>query len=127
MPSATLLEDFLAGLLVVGLIALAPLGVRVARAEPGSAPSSLPPQWSLGGVADGSQPNMCRVGDAPPTATSSRRDALSAVLARARAEAATSGDSVRVLNGRGHGYRVARDPWHELERVRAEARRAQGH
>jgi hypothetical protein len=107
----------IAGLLaLLGMLALASPGVRVARA--GDAPAEAAPA----DTASGSGAGACGVGgDSTPQVD---RSALAAQIAeRLRAEMQSSEEKPVLLNGRGYNYRVPRDPMRELQIVESEARR----
>jgi hypothetical protein len=107
----------IAGLLaLLGMLALASPGVRVARA--GDAPVEAAPA----DTASGSGAGACGVGgDSTPQVD---RSALAAQIAeRLRAEMQSSEEKPVLLNGRGYNYRVPRDPMRELQIVESEARR----
>jgi hypothetical protein len=102
---------------LVGMLALASPGVRVARAGDGDAPSSGIPPRILSDDA-GSCPDK--------TAAWVHRPSVSAYIAQQlKAEMQKSGEKPVVLNGRGYNYRVMRDPQRELAIIEAEAKRQQ--
>ncbi len=105
-------------LALLGMLALASPGVRVARAEDPPADSS-PAEVTANDGAD-----SCRVGG--ESAPRVDRSVLAARVAeRLRAEMQADGEKPVLLNGRGYNYRTPRDPLRELQIVETEAKRQQ--
>jgi hypothetical protein len=103
-------------LALLGMLALASPGVRVARAE------DAPSQGSAAVVSSGDGAGACGVGEQSTPRVD--RSALAARIAeRLRAEMQSSEEMPVPLDGRGYNYRTPRDPLRELQIVESEAKR----
>jgi hypothetical protein len=106
----------LAAVLQATALALAPAGVRVARAE-GAAP---PPARSFTSVvSDGAA--SCREGGAARAA--GQQAALERMRAALRRQARAGDEQIVVLDGRGYNYRKRPDPLGALGVIEHELRR----